>query len=372
MASFASVVDGGDDEEPWPSEEVEAQVLGELKELISTTVQVPTIGGKLIEPMSKERLSRFLGARKHRVKEAARLYAQYWNFRVSTFGARELSESREHDFLRLLGDDASDSKGRPRLLLDLAKLDLADDGLDTPSTISPLLERIWWVVDAALCRGVDAMRYGLILQVDARDAAPQRHLRPRRIQTIIDALVGVVPAKLAKIEVIGAPPWLSQSWLALGPLLKRKTASRATVYTVGEARGELGPNAVSEFDDDAFGTLERGVAMLDVSNEAPPSPDRDRDASPLKPVPARVPIQIPDRVSQERVDAIIIELAAGHVPVPPDVLDWTEDDAFMYFATDGEVKPKPPSGSPNPIANPPNRRASGCSSRLRMQREYFL
>ena len=39
MASFARVVDGGDDEEaPWPSEEREARLLADLREAIDTVL----------------------------------------------------------------------------------------------------------------------------------------------------------------------------------------------------------------------------------------------------------------------------------------------------------------------------------------------
>ena len=116
MASFARVVDGGDDEEaPWPSEEREARLLADLREAIDT-VLVPTVGGRLVEPITDARLRMFLGARKHSVREAAALYRAYWKFRVATFGERTLdpSEGGLESFLRLLPDDASDGGGRPR------------------------------------------------------------------------------------------------------------------------------------------------------------------------------------------------------------------------------------------------------------------
>ena len=167
MASFTRVVDGGDEEAPWPSEAREAQLLAKLRENIDTVI-IPTNGGRLLEPMSDERLMRFLGARKHDVAEAARLYRDYWKCRVATFGAERLDACDGDDgFLRLLCDDARDAKGRPRLLLDLARLDLGDDLLDAPGKMAPLLGRVWSVVDAALGRGREAVQHGLVLQVDA-------------------------------------------------------------------------------------------------------------------------------------------------------------------------------------------------------------
>ncbi|KAH8085528.1 hypothetical protein JL720_7514 [Aureococcus anophagefferens] len=270
MASFTRVVDGGDEEAPWPSEAREAQLLAKLRENIDTVI-IPTNGGRLLEPMSDERLMRFLGARKHDVAEAARLYRDYWKCRVATFGAERLDACDGDDgFLRLLCDDARDAKGRPRLLLDLARLDLGDDLLDAPGKMAPLLGRVWSVVDAALGRGREAVQHGLVLQLEG-------------------------------ITVPGA------------------------------------------------------------------------DDAPTAPTTARRAPAAPETVSRDRVDAIVAELNAGHVPEPPDILDWTEDAAFMYYATDGEVKPGPAGGAlQNPVANPPNRRCSGCIGRQRMQREYFL
>ena len=49
---------------------------------------VPEVGGRLVEPMDDTRLRRFLAARRHRIADAAALFAKHWKFRAETFGPR--------------------------------------------------------------------------------------------------------------------------------------------------------------------------------------------------------------------------------------------------------------------------------------------
>ena len=261
----------------------------------------------------------------------------------------------------MLGDGARDAKGRPRLVLDLARLDLGGEGDETFDALSPfLLERIWWVVDECFAiHGSAAARRGVVLQIDARKAAPARHLRPKRLAALIKGVTGLLPARLAAVEVIGAPAWLAPSWTALGPVVSPKTAARASKFTVAAARERLGDAATRHFRDDvdaataALEELEAGDGEVEgVFVQAAAAP----------PPPPPPPLQTPAGTSRERVDAIVAELGASRVPEDPDVLSWTEDAVFMYYATDGAVKP---SATPDPIARLNNKRRSSY------QRVYY-
>lgn len=329
----------------------EIEYVHAMREILrQSDFMLPTDGGHLVETLSEARLLRFLRAAKFNVGTAISHYRSYIDYRIERFGFGKLCRIEGYDPMRYV-PDAQDGIGRPRLLLDLALLDLSSDNFDKEA-LTLYAQSIWCVVDEALMEGGRAAQTnGLVIAVDARDASRQRHIRPVRLRTLLSALVGRIPARVASVEIIGAPNWLCRAWFALGPLLKSKIVARANLYGLAD-----------------IGILPKAIQMHFKGAE--PAGDRQEEHSLAQSKPKllranSVPTQSPrliEPLSHAQLVSMRTELDAEHVDIPSDLQFWTEDDALVFFVTGGEVMPVKRD-------KPPQRRSSIGTTRHR--REYY-
>lgn len=290
-------------------------------------IHVPTVGGHVVEPLTAKRLLRYLRAAKYDVAGAVASYKRYVDHRIAMFGPGPLAATPGP--LSLVSE-AQDESGSPRLLLDLAKVDLSEEEAARRLNYAASM---WAVIDAALDTGRPAQVDGLVVVVDARSAVPRKHMRPGRLRTLFDSVVGRVPARVKRIEIVGAPGWLVQSWFALGPILKSKIVARArTVDDIDTLPAAVRAHFVDPGDEPPADSNEV------KEEEEPPPPS----SPPLPPPPQqqRQRRNTPERLTTAHIAAIRESLELTEVELPPDdLVFWSEDDAVVYFATGGDVKP---------------------------------
>ena len=345
------------------SEGREREAVVAMRELLSLKVKIPTVGGRAIEAMSDARLLRFLRARKFDVAKAVEQYAAYLEYRVSTFGMRDLERHEAHDCVRVVVSSST----RLFLLLDLGKLDLGGD--KTPGKydkeVGLIIESIWFRVDEAL-ESATAQLEGIHVVVDARRASPQKHLRPQRLREVIGSLVDRVPARIRKIDVVGAPRWLQTSWFALGPILKSKLVARATMLSVDDANASLPDQVLRAMDDTHQSSsnnknksssngpvvVKRSADKGHVHPEEKDDAKDDDDDTVNDTFPPgnnkktglqkQTSFQQPNNnapLTRDRVLSIQLDCDAKDIPIPNDIDQWEEDDVIVYFATDGTIRP---------------------------------